>query len=162
MSIRKQLIDAVGDIRKALSVIETFSEPPHMKGYRFEKHFMTECRLRGLKAHKVTGGHVDMRVCGKRVQCKCVTPNANGDVFIQPGQRTWYLPSDFDVLAMQCADSIYIIPMDSLPKTNGHVRIQLKPFRMRRFINAWGVFLGNEVAAEPTLFDSQEEATDGR
>jgi hypothetical protein len=71
-----------------------------------------------------------------------VTPNHAGQVFIQPGQRTWYEESDFDVLAMRCRDDLFIVPMSCLPKTNGHVRIQLKPYAYRRFIDKWDVFDG--------------------
>ena len=158
MSERKKLIAAVADARRALDVIETFSEPPHMKGYAFEKEFAAECRSRGMRVARRAGGHIDMRVCGKRVQCKSLTPNQSGQVFLQPGQRTWYEHSDFDVLAMKCEGCLYIIPMASLPKTNGHVRIQIKPLSFRRFIDAWGVLNGDGVACEPSLFPVDDGA----
>lgn len=153
VSERKKLVAVVADIRRALDVIEALSEPPHMKGYAFEKEFAAECRRRGLRVSKRSGGHVDMCVCGKRVQCKCVTANDSGQVFIQPGQRTWYEQSDFDVLAMKCGGCLYIIPMENLPKTNGHVRIQIKPSSFRRFIEAWNVFTADGFVSEPSLFD---------
>ena len=158
MNHRQKLVAAVNDIRRALSVIETFGDPPHMKGYAFEREFTSECRKRGFRVVRRTGGHVDMCVCGKRVQCKCVTPNQSGQVFIQPGQRTWYEPSDFDVLAMKSDESLYIIPVEHLPKTNGHIRIQIKPASFRRFIDAWGVFTGEGFTAEPSLFDNEDGA----
>lgn len=156
MSRRQKLLSAVNDIRRALGVIETFGDPPHIKGYAFEKEFALECRKRGLRVVRRTGGHVDMCVCGKRVQCKCVTPNQLGQVFIQPGQRTWYEPSDFDVLAMKSNDNLYIIPMECLPKTNSHVRIQIRPSSFRRFIDAWDVFTSDKCVSEPSLFDNQD------
>lgn len=158
MSERKKLIAAVADMRRALDVIETFSKPPHMKGYAFEKEFAAECRRRGLRVVRRTGRHVDMCVCGKRVQCKCVTANEAGQVFIQPGQRTWYEQSDFDVLAMKCSGCLYIIPMENLPKTNGHVRISIKPSSFRRFVDAWNVFDGEGFFVEPSLFDNEAGA----
>ena len=161
MSVSREILQAVQEIRRAIGVIETLSDPPHMKGYAFEKHFLFECRRRGLRACKQSGGHVDLLVVGKRVQCKCVTPNSSGQVFIQPGQRTWYLPEDFDVLAMKCGEITYIIPMECLPKTNGHVRIQIRPTSFRRFIDAWGVFSGDVMLLEQSLFPVDEEATDG-
>lgn len=155
--MKHELLNAVTNIRNALLVIESHAVPPHMKGYAFEKEFAIDCRKRGMTVRKSSvSSHVDLLVNGKRVQCKCVTPNTNGQVFIQPGQRTWYLPEDFDVLAMRCNGDLYLIPMDTLPKTNGHVRIQIKPRHMRRFIDAWEIFAG-DIPKEPqqTLFEGQ-------
>lgn len=143
--MKRELLQAVAAIKNALLVIEQSAEPPHMKGYRFEKEFVQACRSKGMRTRKPSRqGHVDVVVNGKRVQCKHVTENNVGQVFIQPGQRTWYEPEDFDVLAMKCKEAIYIIPMSSLPKTNGHVRIQLKPRAYRRFIDFWEALAGDE------------------
>jgi len=146
--VKKEIVSAIAAIKGALSVIETHSQPPHMKGYEFEKQFVGECRARGLRTKKPPRqGHVDVLVNGVRVQCKHVTPNEAGQVFIQPGQRTWYEEDDFDVLAMKCSGRLYIIPMASLPKTNGHVRIQIKPLSYTRFVDCWEV-LDGEYQAE--------------
>ena len=154
MSAHKKILAAVASIRNQIREIELLAEPPHMKGYQFEKDFLAECRSRGLDAGKASGGgHVDLVVAGRRVQCKHVTPNDAGDVFIQPGQRSYYLPTDFDVLAMKSDESLYIIPMQSLPMTNGHVRIQVRPVSLTMWIDAWGVFTGDGVPQPRTLFD---------
>jgi hypothetical protein len=149
--MKREMLQAVAAIKNALLVIEQHAEPPHMKGYRFEKEFVQACRARGLKTRKPScQGHVDVVVNGKRVQCKHVTQNDVGQVFIQPGQRTWYEQQDFDVLAMKCNESVYIIPMSSLPKTNGHVRIQIKPRAYRRFIDFWQAFDGGDAMPAST------------
>jgi len=155
MSSHKRIMQAVAAIRAHLRDIETLGEPPHLKGYRFESEFLKECRSRGLDASKAKGGsHFDVIVNGLRVQCKCVVPNDSGHVFIQPGQRTWYLPSDFDVLAMRCLSVTYIVPMSAMPMSNGHVRIGIKPSSMKQWESAWCVFSGDPAAKpEKTLFD---------
>ena len=156
--MKRELLDALAAIRNALSVIESHAEPPHMKGYAFEKQFMRECRQRGMRVSKSSkSSHVDMVVNGQRVQCKCVTPNTIGQVFIQPGQRTWYLQDDFDVLAMSCMSNLYLVPAQSLPTTNGHIRIQIRPSSMRRFIDAWEVFEGlMPVEPQQSLFGDDQ------
>lgn len=141
--MKKEIMSAIAAIKGALSVIESHSQPPHMKGYEFEKQFVSECRARGLRTKRPERqGRVDVLVNGIRVQCKHVTPNGAGQVFIQPGQRTWHEEDDFDVLAMKCSGRLYIIPMGSLPKTNGHVRIQIKPSSYKRFADCWEVLDG--------------------
>lgn len=141
---------------------EKHADPPHIKGYRFQKWFREECRKRRMPVRRKTGSsHVDLIVNSKRVQCKNLTPNASGQVFLQPGQSTYYMPKDFDVLAMLCCDRLYIIPIDALPKTNGHITIQIRPVRMHRWVDAWHVFGDFVFAADQkTLFEG--ESLDGR
>jgi hypothetical protein len=159
MSSHKRIIESIAAIRAHLRDIETLGEPPHIKGYRFESEFLEECKSRRLDAKKARGAqHYDLLVCGLRVQCKCVVPNDIGLVFIQPGQRTWYVTTDFDVLAMKCLEVTYIIPMESLPMSNGHVRIGIKPSGLHRWVSAWDVFSGDRVGKqEKTLFDGLSE-----
>lgn len=142
MSRERIIMEAVETITRALSVIAEHAEPPHMKGYRFEKDFRRMCFERGISVEKGDGKHVDMICNGLRVQCKNVTPDARGLVYLQPGQRTHYLASDFDVLAMAVGQNVYIVPISFLPTTNGHVSIQVSPGSLSRWIDAWSVFDG--------------------
>jgi hypothetical protein len=163
----QSVLQKIGELASQLGDLvqdaERHSEPPHMKGYRFEKQFRALCRRKGmLVSSKTCSSHVDLLVNGKRVQCKNLTPNSAGQVYLQPGQSTYYMPDDFDVLAMSCLGVLYLVPIQALPVTGGHVCIQVKPNTLREWIDRWDV-LGEfrHLATQQTLFDEQE-ATDGR
>lgn len=140
MSRELHIMEAVEAIKRALCVIVEHAEPPHMKGYRFEKDFRQMCFDRGISVEKGDGKHVDMVCNGMRVQCKNVTPDSRGLIYLQPGQSTYYVPSDFDVLAMSSASRLYIVPSHFLPATNGHISIQVSPASLSRWVDAWSVF----------------------
>jgi hypothetical protein len=142
MSRQSKIMDAVDSIRAALAVIADHAEPPHMKGYRFEKDFRQMCFDRSLSVDKGDGKHVDMVCNGLRVQCKNVTPDHRGMVYLQPGQSTHYSAEDFDVLAMYDGASLYIVPVYFLPTTNGHISIQVVTASLLRWADAWSVFEG--------------------
>jgi|LakMenEpi03Aug12_release.lakeMendotaPanAssembly.Ray.scaffolds.fasta_scaffold131917_2 hypothetical protein len=162
-SVIRQMGELVSHLGELIEHAEKHSAPPHMKGYHFEKQFRAHCRQRGMTvSNKTMSSHVDLLVNGKRVQCKNLTPNAAGQVFLQPGQSTYYMPEDFDVLAMSCCDCLYLVPMQALPVTGGHVCIQVKPAALGEWIDRWDV-LGDFVFTDKqqTLF-GEEEALDGR
>lgn len=142
MSRERIIMSAVDDISRALSVIAEHAEPPHMKGYRFEKEFRRMCCERGIAVERGDGKHVDLVCNGKRVQCKNLSPDDRGFVYLQPGQRTHYFASDFDVLAMSASSMLYIVPISCLPTTNGHVSITIKAESLFRWVDAWSVFEG--------------------
>ncbi len=153
MSRKDEIIGAVDAIRGLLSLIEQQAEPPHMKGYEFERQFSLMCEERGIYVSRGDRQHVDRVANGLRVQCKNVTPDERGVVYIQPGQRTHYEVTDFDVLAMLAGGNVYLVPMEFLPKTNGHVSIQVSVHGLCRWRDAWCVFVGsNPPDKQKTLF----------
>jgi hypothetical protein len=161
-SVLEQMGELVTRLGQLVEHAERQSAPPHMKGYHFEKQFRAYCRQKGMTVSKKTlSSHVDLLVNGKRVQCKNLTPNATGQVFLQPGQSTYYMPEDFDVLALSCCDRLYLVPIQALPVTSGHVSIQVKHNSLGEWIDRWDV-LGDFVyeSKQQTLFD-EVEATDG-
>jgi hypothetical protein len=161
-SVIEQMGDLVSRLGELVEDAEKAAVPPHRKGYQFEKQFLAYCRQRGMTVSKKTmSSHVDLLVNGKRVQCKNLTPNAAGQVFLQPGQSTYYMTGDFDVLAMSCCGRLYLVPMQALPVTSGHVSIQVKPNSLGEWIDRWDIF-GDFVyaAKQQTMFD-EVEAADG-
>jgi hypothetical protein len=161
-SVIQQMGELVSRLGELIEDAEKHAEPPHLKGYKFEKQFRAYCRKQGMTvSNKTFSSHVDLLVNGKRVQCKNLTPNASGQVFLQPGQSTWYMPDDFDVLAMSCCGTLYLVPIQALPLTAGHICIQVKPKSLSEWINRWDVFGKFEfIPQQQTLFGSLE-ATDG-
>ena len=170
MSSHINILDEVATSIRALQRIGALAAHPHMKGYEFEKDFVRQCIERGLDATRVkSGGHTDILVGGKRVQCKCLTPSTDGSVWIQPGSGSNYRPGDFDVLAMLSQGITYIIPASELLMTGDHIRSKVKPSVYSDWADAWEVFDGSDfVRRRQFIFgfadgDSKEgEATDGR
>jgi hypothetical protein len=162
----RSVLEKIGNLASQLVELveeaERHADPPHIKGYRFEKQFMAICRQRRMSVTRRTeSSHVDLLVNGKRVQCKNLSPNAAGQVFLQPGQSTYYMPEDFDILAMFCCGRLYLVPMQALPVTSGHVSIQVKPNSLSEWVDRWDVF-GDFVytSKQQTMFD-EVEVTDG-
>ena len=162
MNRKNALLTAVDQIRGALLLIEEHAEPPHMKGYKFEKQFCSMCIDRGIDVRPGDGQHVDVFANGMRVQCKNVTPDFRGIVYVQPGQSTYYYESDFDVLAMYAGGDLYIVPMEFIPKTRGHVSIQLNVGGLSRWIEAWSVFSGLNPPEKQMTFIPLWRAENGR
>lgn len=133
--------DVVMQLQELLVDAEAMSEPPHIKGYRWQSEFHAMCVKRRLPVRtKTKSHHVDRIVNGKRVQCKALTKNCDGAVYLAPGSRAYYMPDDFDILALMCDSTLYLIPMLALQKVNGHVSICLRPASHSKWIDAWHVF----------------------
>lgn len=170
MSSQFNIFDEAAIAIRALQRIVALAAPPHIKGYEFERDFERQCIERGLDAKRVIrGGHTDIMVGSKRVQCKCLTPSNEGTVSISPGNHSHYLPGDFDVLVMLSEGITYIVPASELLMTGDKIRIKIKPSVYSDWADAWEVFDGSDfVRRRQFIFgftdgDSKEgEATDGR
>ena len=158
--LMNELIGLGAQLQELLLEAAKHTDPPHRKGYQFQKWFAQECRNRGMRVRrKKTGSsHVDLIANGKRVQCKHFTPLQSGLVYVQPGRSSYYSPKDFDVLAMRCDETLYLIPIEALPITKkGHIAKQTYPNQFAQFVDAWHV-LGDythEVEEQGLLFSHE-------
>ncbi len=142
-------------------------EAPHMKGYDFERRFAVICESRGLSVFRGRG-HFDYVVHGLRVQCKCLVPDLNGFVYVQPGSGPAYAPGSFDALAIETEERLHIIPEEDIPRTkkSGLLRAAMRVSFVTAYRDAWWVLERGERPAgfvrQLPLWSTDEEYEDGR
>ena len=143
-------------------------DAPHIKGYDFEKRFAFVCKSRGMDVIRVGSGHFDYIVNGLRIQCKCLTPNLEGIIYVQPGSGPAYHPGSFDALALETPDGLHIIPEQDIPRTKRSrmLRSALPVSFFESYMNAWWVIERGErpagFARQLPLWSTEEEDDDGR
>jgi hypothetical protein len=135
----------------------------HAKGKKWEADFMALALERGLAAIEVRAGlQHDCEIAGRRVQCKAADSRQHEPAAIDRmrpfnGSRAYSLDL-IDVLALRCADGIWIIPAAALedPKSPGYLRSRIIPADWKTWRDAWGIFnnhLPAPIIAQQTLFD---------
>jgi hypothetical protein len=143
-------------------------EAPHLKGYDFERRFAVVCERRGMGVSRAGRGHFDYVVDGLRVQCKCLVPDLNGVVYVQPGSGPACAPGSFDALAIETPVGLHIIPEEDIPrtKTSGLLRSAIHASFLAAYLDAWWVLERGERPAgfvrQLPLWSTNEEDEDGR
>lgn len=123
-------------------------------GDKFEREFAClaeEHQLHAERSHK--NAPFDFVVNGLKVQCKYRTIGADGRVQLCFGRRNngaeknGYVASEFDVLALKCGESVYIIPTQALLCKDGQrIKNKLRITTLKNFADNWGAFGAGQPA----------------
>jgi hypothetical protein len=128
-------------------------------GHAFEKLFCQMAKDRGFAVYRPRSVVLyDAVVQGKKVQCKNkMSPSRR--VMLRKGKP--YKQSDFDVLALNVAGRLLLIPVAKLLNDYGTVMTDLHDvYRFISYENKWSVFnsLGTEQLTQPeqmSLFEGE-------
>ena len=146
---RDEAIQLLDRLREFVQAGESW----HKKGYDFERRFCAMCVDRGIDCVRAGRGHYDFLANGLRVQCKCLVPDANGRVYVQPGSGPAYRPGSFDVLAIETPSFLAIVPERFIGRTrSGYLQAAISASFLARFGGAWWAIDGSE---SPTGFERQ-------
>jgi hypothetical protein len=137
----------------------------HQKGMAWQSEFALLAGKRGL--HVAPGDlRADLRVAGKRVQCKnidAVTGKridiSNMRPVLSNGGYRGYLAHELDVLALRHLGVLYLIPKDSICNERGQIASRVSLVSVSKFQDNWSVFQANYVPPpsdrQQTLFEQE-------